>query len=265
MNTLRVGERWFTRSRIDDAITLLVEPHADPAVRCNIWHVRGRDCDLLVDTGLGVVSLRAEIADLVDHGLVAAATHGHYDHIGGLYEFDERAGHPADISGGLALTRSPLVGAGFPEAVQRVFAAAGYPLAETLLTALPAAGFDPAAFRQRPPTLTWDLEDGTVIGLGDRAFEVIHLPGHSPGSIGLWDEAAGILFSGDAIYDGGLLDELPGSDVGAYVSTMRRLRDLPVEVVHGGHEPSFGRQRLVELVDEYLAHREATATVTPTA
>jgi glyoxylase-like metal-dependent hydrolase (beta-lactamase superfamily II) len=106
--------------------------------------------------------------------------------------------------------------------------------------------------------LTWSLEEGAVIDLGDRAFEVMHLPGHSPGSIGLWDSRAGALFSGDAIYDGGLLDELPGSDIDEYVATIRRLRDLPVAVVHGGHEPSFGRQRLVELADDYLAQRDRT-------
>jgi hypothetical protein len=36
---------------------------------------------------------------------------------------------------------------------------------------------------------------------------------------------------------------------------MRRLRDWPVTVVHGGHEASFGRARLVELVDAYLERR----------
>jgi hypothetical protein len=36
---------------------------------------------------------------------------------------------------------------------------------------------------------------------------------------------------------------------------MRRLRELPVTVVHGGHEPSFGRQRLVELCEAYLRRR----------
>ena len=56
-----------------------------------------------------------------------------------------------------------------------------------------------------------------------------------------------MLFSGDAVYDGPLLDELDGSDIPAYVATMRRFRELPVTVVHGGHEPSFGRERLVEL------------------
>jgi glyoxylase-like metal-dependent hydrolase (beta-lactamase superfamily II) len=99
------------------------------------------------------------------------------------------------------------------------------------------------------------LDDGDGVDLGDRAFEVLHLPGHSPGSIGLWEEATGTLFSGDAVYDGPLLDQLDGSDVDAYLSTMRRLRDLPVAVVHGGHEPSFGRERLVELCDAYLARR----------
>jgi glyoxylase-like metal-dependent hydrolase (beta-lactamase superfamily II) len=99
------------------------------------------------------------------------------------------------------------------------------------------------------------LDEGDVIDLGDRAFEVLHLPGHSPGSIGLWESATGTLFSGDALYDGPLLDEVPGADIDAYVNTMDRLRRLPVEVVHAGHDPSFGRERLVELTTAYLARR----------
>lgn len=66
-----------------------------------------------------------------------------------------------------------------------------------------------------------------------------------------------MLFSGDAIYDGPLLDELEGSHIPDYVATMKRLRELPVSVAHGGHEPSFGRVRLIEIVDAYLAKRDA--------
>jgi hypothetical protein len=36
---------------------------------------------------------------------------------------------------------------------------------------------------------------------------------------------------------------------------MRRLRDLDVRVVHGGHDDSFGRERLLELIDDYLERR----------
>ena len=85
----------------------------------------------------------------------------------------------------------------------------------------------------------------------------MHLPGHSPGSIGLWEPRTGVFFSGDAIYDGPLLDMLPDSSIPDYVATMKRLRSLPVAVVHGGHEPSFGRERMVGIVDEYLQSRGA--------
>ena len=81
---------------------------------------------------------------------------------------------------------------------------------------------------------------------------MLHLPGHSPGSIGLWEAATGTLFSGDAVYDGPLLDELPGSDIDHYCRTMERLIDLPVTVVHPGHDPSFGRTRLRELAARLL-------------
>jgi hypothetical protein len=38
---------------------------------------------------------------------------------------------------------------------------------------------------------------------------------------------------------------------------MKRRRELPADAVHAGHAPSFGRERLVELVDAYLAAKEA--------
>jgi glyoxylase-like metal-dependent hydrolase (beta-lactamase superfamily II) len=118
-------------------------------------------------------------------------------------------------------------------------------------------GGSPKDYAVVSATPTSLLVDGDVIDLGDRAFEVMHLPGHSPGSIGLWEPKTGILFSGDAIYDGALLDFLPDSDVQDYIRTMKRLRALPVTIVHGGHEPSFGRARMIEIADEYLRSKGA--------
>jgi glyoxylase-like metal-dependent hydrolase (beta-lactamase superfamily II) len=96
------------------------------------------------------------------------------------------------------------------------------------------------------------VSDGDVIDLGDRVFEILHLPGHSPGSIGLWERATGTLFSGDAIYDGPLIDNLPHSGVADYIRTLERLRALPVSVVHAGHDPSFGGERLQAIAESYL-------------
>jgi glyoxylase-like metal-dependent hydrolase (beta-lactamase superfamily II) len=255
MATLPVVDPWFARRRIDDTITLLWEPHVDPLIRCNIWHVRGRDRDLLVDTGLGVGGLHAAAEDLLDRAVVAVATHSHYDHVGSMHEFDVRVAHPAEAEVLAAGTpRAPLRRADIPPRLLEAIEVA-YPLGELLVTAVPSASFDPARFAQPPAAPTWLVEEGDVVDLGDRAFEVLHLPGHSPGSIGLWDATTGTLFSGDAVYDGPLLDQLPGADIAAYVATMGRLMALPVDVVHAGHDPSFGRARLVELCAAYLARR----------
>ena len=52
--------------------------------------------------------------------------------------------------------------------------------------------------------VTQKLNDGDLIDLGDRCLRVIHLPGHSPGSIALLDVGSDrCLFSGDVVYDSG--------------------------------------------------------------
>ncbi|RVA62895.1 MBL fold metallo-hydrolase, partial [Mesorhizobium sp. M7A.F.Ca.CA.001.11.2.1] len=99
------------------------------------------------------------------------------------------------------------------------------------------------------------LEHGDVVDLGDRAFEVIHTPGHSPGGIALYENRTGILLSGDIIYDGPLIDDVYHSDIPDYMATLLRMRDLDVSVVHGGHFPSFGKVRYRQLVDEYLEQK----------
>jgi glyoxylase-like metal-dependent hydrolase (beta-lactamase superfamily II) len=134
---------------------------------------------------------------------------------------------------------------------------AGYEVGPTFITALPRADFNMRIFSRPPAPATRTVEEGEVVDLGDRVFEVLHLPGHSPGSIGLWEAGTATLFSGDAIYDGPLLDELPGSDVAVYMNTMRRLESLPVRVVHAGHDPSFDGRRLRELARQYLDRQGA--------
>jgi glyoxylase-like metal-dependent hydrolase (beta-lactamase superfamily II) len=255
---LAIAARWFERRDMGGGVTLLWEPHVAPLLRCNIWHVRGRALDLVVDTGLGVASLRSAARDLFERSLAAVATHMHMDHTGGMHEFDARWIHAAEAEAMASGENNlPLDPAAYDEATRRFFARVGYDITAGLLTAVPHRGFDVAAHRLAGASATRVLAEGDLIDLGDRAFEVLHLPGHSPGSIGLWDAKTGTLFSGDAIYDGPLLDRIPGADIAAYVKTMRRLRELPVEVVHGGHDASFGRARLVELVDAYLRKRAA--------
>jgi glyoxylase-like metal-dependent hydrolase (beta-lactamase superfamily II) len=105
----------------------------------------------------------------------------------------------------------------------------------------------------RPAPAERLLEGGDVIDLGDRLFEVVHTPGHSPGGIGLFEKKTGIFLSGDIVYDGPLIDDAYHSDRDAYHATFERIRSLAVSFVHGGHFPSFGPTRYRQIIDEYLA------------
>lgn len=256
MSGLQIADHWFERNSLDDGVTLLWEPHVHPLLRCNIWHVRGGETDLLVDTGLGVASLAEAARDLFDRPLTVVLTHCHMDHAGGAHEFGACCVHAAEAE---ALSNADnhlaLNVPAYSEADLAWFRSVGYDISAGLLTAIPHAGFDLDNHRMQAAAASRILVEGDIVDTGSRAFEVLHLPGHSQGSIALLETATGVLFSGDAIYDGPLLDQIPGSDIPAYLRTMERLRDLPVSVVHAGHDPSFGRQRLIDIADAYLSSR----------
>ena len=256
MIELPIADPWFLTAAVGDGITLVTEPHVHPLLRCNVWHVRGRSLDLVVDTALGLAPLRHLVERELAGALLAVATHHHSDHIGGLHEFAERAVHRTEAARLAEPVVTCLDASLYPETVLGPYRAAGYPMPALFVDAVPPGGLAATIAVGDPVPATRLLDEGDVLDLGDRRFEVLHLPGHSPGSVGLWEASTGVLFSGDAVYDGPLLDELEGSDAGAYVRTMRRLRELPVTAVHAGHEPSFGRARLVELCDAYLAAHE---------
>ncbi|MEU1519089.1 MBL fold metallo-hydrolase [Streptomyces sp. NPDC005811] len=253
-----VADRWFQVTRVDDDLTVVTEPHVHPFLRANIWHLRGSRRDLVVDAGLGVHSLRQDVPQLFDRDPALVVTHAHLDHMGGAHEFDHCHAHPAEAPH----TPAPgtLHGGRLVDALGlRVAYAADFP--EFMVDAAPAPGFDPDAYELRPPKRWLPLADGDVIDLGDRRLTVLHLPGHSPGSVALFEPETGALFSGDVVYDlqegEELLDAIDGANVPDYVDSLNRLADLPVTVVHPGHGEPFGRPRLLELIRAYVGSRTA--------
>ncbi len=235
-------EDWYRIRRLGDGVTLIDEPWIHEYYRCNIWHVCGRDRDMLVDTGMGVVSLRSQVPLVTERPLSAVASHTHYDHIGCHHEFADRVVH-RDEAGLLA---GPTRQNTLAEWVN-----------DTIFDRLPPAPYLSTTYTVRNAPATRIVADGDVIDLGDRHFEVIHTPGHSPGGIALWDAATGVLFSGDIHYDGPLGDDLYHSDPADYFRSMKRLLEIPVHVVHAGHYPSFGAERHRELILAWLDARQA--------
>lgn len=249
---LPVATEWFTFSPVTDTLTLIREPHVHPFLQANTWHIRGSERDLLIDAGLGVAPLRPALSHLLTDEPVVVITHSHLDHMGGAHEFADCCAHRAEN------IQNPPPGS---LRTADLFTELGMATADDtdvpdlMISARPHATYDPAGYRLRGTPISRYLDDGDILDLGDRQLTVLHLPGHSPGSIGLYEPATGTLFSGDVVYDDELLDDIHGADLAQYVQTMTRLRDLPVTVCHPGHGPSFDGTRLREIANAYITNR----------
>lgn len=231
-------DTWYETRAVDDDVTYIGEPFIKEFYRCNVWHVRGRDKHMLVDSGMGVVSLREHVPLVTEKPCVAVASHTHFDHIGCHHEFEERLVHAKEAPVMAKPTRKNTYADTY--------------VTDDIFTKLPPGPYSSAEYTVREAPATRTIDDGDIIDLGDRVFEVIHTPGHSVGEIMLWEAATGILFSGDMIYDGPLVDD----DIPAYVESMKRIYDLPVITVHGGHFPSFDGNRYRALIRAYLEEKD---------
>ena len=226
--------------KISEGISLIHEIYVANFMRCNIWHVRGKEFDLIIDTGMGLSSLKKFIIDEIDKPIISVITHSHFDHCGSLHEFENRLGHKSEAKIIQNMRNEDIVFSGAWKEIQ-------------IIDKVKFPNYEGNTFHVTPTTLTGFLDEGDVIDLGNRTFKILHLPGHSPGSIGLLDTKSKELFSGDALYDGELLDEFYHSDKTLFKKTLNRLKNLDVEIFHGGHFPSFNKKRAHKIIETYLS------------
>ena len=241
-----VQQPWFQTDRIQDDLYCITEPHYTWENRANLWLVKGRDSDLLIDTGLGVSSLKLYLAELLYKPLKVVASHVHFDHSGSCHEFEQvfihQNEHEALCGGDQQLILSA------PEI--------GF-VPDSDFEFIPYQGFSASNYEVKACPHAQAIQHGDIIDLGDKAFEVLHLPGHSSGSIGLYNSRSQTFFSGDVVYDGELLDNLEDSVVADYIESMEKLLQLKTDEVRPGHYHSFDRRRLQELVTQYIDDKKA--------
>lgn len=84
----------------------------------------------------------------------------------------------------------------------------------------------------------FELKGNEIIDLGNIVLKVIHTPGHSPGSICLYEEDKKWLFSGDTVFAYGAFGrvDLPGGNPKALIDSIEKLSKLDVENLYPGHE-----------------------------
>lgn len=253
---LPVAETWYRTDRLDLRTYVITEPHVHPIYSANIHLVLGRDADLLIDSGMGIAPLKTVVDQFrpdTAKPVICLSTHAHVDHIGAAHEFAERLAHPLEADELAQPSEYSLNSADIPARFVTLFAEAGYPaLWDYLIDALPHSGYRLEDYAISAAPVTQTVEDGDFVDLGDWRAEVLHLPGHSPGQIGLWHAPSGTLFGADAIYDGPLIFDGSGTNIQDYAATLKRLRKLPVKKVHGGHDPAFGRERFESITGHYL-------------
>lgn len=259
---------WFDVRPLEPGVFLIAEPG-----HVNSFLVVGQDRAVLLDTGLGVADIRSVAQGLAGKPLSVVNSHYHFDHSGGNRQFDDIAIHRLGAEK-LAQAAPEGLARGYMEYTQRLIEAwQGYKAlddtyfhlvtGETLLRPLPD-GFDPAGYTVVPSTATRLLEDGEVLDLGGRSLRVLHTPGHSPDSICLVDEDAGLLFGGDTLNTGPIYAQLEDSDVAAFAASTRRLADEVADSVRRVFVCHFMRvddgPRLVrEIADGFARIADGTA------
>jgi hydroxyacylglutathione hydrolase len=145
------------------------------------------------------------------------STHGHWDHMGDNARVSEHTGALIAV----------------------------HPLDAHRLTSPPEARWAPLEIPPCVPAV--ELQEGGEIRFGSIRLEVLHTPGHTEGSVCLFERDEGRLYSGDTLFAGsfGRVD-LPGGDAGAMVESLDRLRGFDdTLMVLPGHGPntSIGKER----------------------
>ena len=180
--TLAVERARFARAPpVDDRTWHLWEQYAHPFLRCNVWLVRGRDRSMLVDSGLGVVSL----SDAARRSLRPAARRGRDALPLRPRRLAARVRRALRAPGGRAVPRelatrsaARCAARGFAPEAWQYFLDSGL---RARRRAAHRAARRPASTSTRTRSSrarrTTTLDEGDVIDLGDVAYEVLHLPG----------------------------------------------------------------------------------------
>lgn len=100
------------------------------------------------------------------------------------------------------------------------------------------------------------LEDGEVLTAGGTELRTVFTPGHASDHVCLYAERTATLFSGDTILgEGTAVIAPPDGDMGDYLDSLERLRELHVERIFPGHFRALNGGR--DVIDGYIAHRRA--------
>jgi glyoxylase-like metal-dependent hydrolase (beta-lactamase superfamily II) len=193
------------------------------ATNCWIYQINEREA-AIIDPGAEADTIISTLVSLRLTPKFILLTHGHFDHITALPDLVNFYG---SVKPQIAIHKADAQYLGdeaFASASVSISAAMGD---SSFIDAFwPKSGGMPAA-----DVL---LEEGDAIG----PFTVIHLPGHTPGSIAFWDKEEGVLFTGDTLFQAGYgRTDLPGGNEKELSASLQRLFKMDAGIkVYPGHD-----------------------------
>ena len=243
---------------LENIYRLPVPLEGNPLKELNTYLIKGRDRNLLLDTGFRSNSCREalfrQLAELGVHPgeMDVLLTHMHSDHSGLCAEAAGQTGTIYICGLDNHMLRSQKEWEDYWNETQRRIVAQGFPLQqlEPLWKNDPFAELDPP---RNTPHIS--LAHGDVLEAGGHRLQAVHTPGHTPGHLCFWMEREGVLFLGDHV----LFDispnitawnEMPDA-LGSYLQSLRNIREYPAALALPAHR---GRGELAARVDQLLEH-----------
>jgi hydroxyacylglutathione hydrolase len=229
----RIDHPWFKLTQIKENVWRISDGDID-----NIYLIIGRDSALLIDSGIGAANLARFVKSITTRPVIIVNTHSHPDHSGSNHQFSKVHAHQDDFDmlkffGTQAMRTNTI------KAMVRD------PLPDSLIFNVT----DTLYYPQLSP-----IKEGHVFDLGGREIEVIHVPGHTPGSICLLDRQDKSLYTGDN--DNTLVwlhpqDALP---LEIYLKSLNKLRQRwkDFTTLYPGHGDPIDK----EFIDEQIACAE---------
>ena len=233
-------EPWLTHQEIAPGIWVINDNQQD-----NIYFIEGEKSALVIDTGLGYQDLKSYIELITDKPLIVVNTHGHPDHAGGNHVFEQVHIHKDELETLRYYTSEPVMIDTFKRFVKR-------DMPEHLLERHKAS----------PSMIT--IDEGFQFDLGSRIIEVIHIPGHSPGSIALYDRKSRSIFTGDMTNEHIWLQVKYVTSVQDFLSSIRKLKTYQASIdrLLPGHGEPLSPNHLdtLEVAAEKLISGKCTVT-----
>ena len=235
LEKVSTSQSWFEVYRLTEDTFAIYEPSQfEEAIS---YLVSGDDKAVVIDTGTGVGNLKKVISELTGLPVSVVNTHTHWDHIGSNRQFKEIACFDDE-----ECTRKMRQGVSNERLRSSV-------TGDSIWKPLPE-GFDVSTWAIPPVEPTSLLEDGDLIDLGGRSLEVIHTPGHSPGSICLLDRKNRILFTGDTFFPGPLYAYPEDVKIDDYLDSLERLNDRldEYDFLCSGHNDPWVKSEVIARV-----------------